>query len=723
MVINTYNPILQLEPDHAARWRRSRRSTRRWAAGTISSACCSAPSTCRRTRDGEVAPAAAHRGAVDRQVRQPQPGGQAARGAVRDRSGRPDTVGELRDIYTQAPLVAGAARPRAQGARAAGEPGGAARAKLGEMAKLAAERLGDAREAIAIWNRVLETRRDDAEALQRSPGSTSARSAGRRSSRSCSARRSDKAPTQGAVALLEKLGALYSERLGAPGEGRRRRTGDRRASRPSHEGAAHAARAVRGGGRFAELEALYAGRASRRSCARSCSSVAERVRRRAERARCGSTARRRDRAARAQVARARGQGVRAHPGDRPENQAAAHALVPIYARGEKWARLLATYEIILGAAQPAARRRRGARAASRDRRAVRGEARLEEAGVRLGGQGVSAAARRCGSCRRTSSGSPPRPRRGKSWPRSTRPRSRKETDDAAQGRALSPAGAHRAARGSHKPDEARKCFEEVLARAPEDAEALQNLEQISHAGGELQGAARDLRGARRAPERSARGASSCSSRSPGSRRSSSAIRWRRRRPIARSSRPTRRRRRRRGPARAREAERGARRLRAAWPTCSSGSWRSSPSGDEDTRLELSQRLGEMTSSSSTSPIARSRTIATAFALSSSHKPTVAALERWLKARGQGATIASRSRACSCRSTSSGWRSARRARARSSSTRSRSCAPRRRIRRPSSPRCAGSCDLSATQLGDAARAYGYGGTRRSSARPATPRTAA
>ena len=68
-------------------------------------------------------------------------------------------------------------------------------------------------------------------------------------------------------------------------------------------------------------------------------------------------------------------------------------------------------------------------------------------------------------------------------------------------------------------------------------------------------------------------------------------------------------------------------------------------GDEDTRLELSQRLGEIYELNLSQPRPRrSAHYRAAFALSPSHKPTVAALERWLEPRGARPTIASRWRA-------------------------------------------------------------------------------
>src|SRR5438874_8665179 len=76
----------------------------------------------------------------------------------------PDTVGKLRDIYGKWRSWRALLDLERKELERLKEPA-EQRAKLGEMARLAADRLGDAREAIAIWNRVLEGAPDDGEAL------------------------------------------------------------------------------------------------------------------------------------------------------------------------------------------------------------------------------------------------------------------------------------------------------------------------------------------------------------------------------------------------------------------------------------------------------------------------------------------------------------------------------------------------------------------------------
>ena len=167
----------------------------------------------------------------------------------------------------------------------------------------------------------------------------------------------------------------------------------------------------------------------------------------------------------------------------------------------------------------------------------------------------------------------------------------------AQDRALSPAGAHRAARGCTSPRRRASYFEEVLQRAPDDDRGARQPRADLHAGGELQGAARDLPQARGARHRSAAAPGDAVQdrldRGGAARRSGGGDRHLsqdpRQRPDAGDADA--------GAARAREAERGARRRRPAWPTCSSGSW-CSPTRTTTTRGS-SCRIGSARSTSST----------------------------------------------------------------------------------------------------------------------------
>ena len=234
-------------------------------------------------------------------------------------------------------------------------------------------------------------------------------------------------------------------------------------------------------------------------------------------------ARRRDRAARAASRpSARPRPTSASWPIDPENLTAAQALVPIYRAGEKWARLLATYEIILGAtAVSSGDADADHRAASRDRRAVRGEAGLEVAGVRLGGQGLSAPPGRRGAAE----GAGAARRRGRGVGRAGRDlsgRGRQGDRRGAQGRALPPAGAHRADAALQARRGAPVVRGGACSARPTTPRRSATSSRSSRRRGTTRSCSRSIASARRArPIRS--GASRCSSRSPGSRRSSSAI--------------------------------------------------------------------------------------------------------------------------------------------------------------------------------------------------------
>ena len=89
------------------------------------------------------------------------------------------------------------------------------RGHLIEMAKLAAEKLGDARASISIWNRVLEGDPNDAEALAALAGLYE-REKRFPALAEILHRQKKTADPKTAVQLLEKLGTIYAERLESP---------------------------------------------------------------------------------------------------------------------------------------------------------------------------------------------------------------------------------------------------------------------------------------------------------------------------------------------------------------------------------------------------------------------------------------------------------------------------------------------------------------------------
>ena len=297
------------------------------------------------------------------------------------------------------------------------------RAKQTEMARLAAERLGDTRLAIEIYNPILaeagagSTPRDARGARRRS---TSARSAGSRSPRSCIARSpallAEPTRPKEAIALLEKLGQVYADRLAAP-QAAAAAWQEVLDLEPNHaQGAAHAARAVRDGRRLrrprAAVRAARPGGGARRRAARD-----RRSPRRARRSGCRSSsaprssrssapsarrspkrraAQRDPRTPRATLERARQVWERVLAVE-PQHIGAAAALAPIYAKQEKWARLITVLEIELAAAPDV-----GARLAkiAADPPALRAEARVAHARVHVDAARVRSRSGERGAVRR-----------------------------------------------------------------------------------------------------------------------------------------------------------------------------------------------------------------------------------------------------------------------------------------------------------------------------------
>ena len=172
-----------------------------------------------------------------------------------------DTVGKLRDIYSKRRSWRALLDLERKELERLKSPGGAADARLGEMAKLAADRLGDAREAIAIWNRVLEGAPDDGEALADARRTVRARPALAGAHRDLEAAGAPKrrraqdagrAAGEGGHALLGEAAAIRRKAVEAYQEIVRLMPSHQKAMRTLRELYAEA-------GRYAELEALYRG--------------------------------------------------------------------------------------------------------------------------------------------------------------------------------------------------------------------------------------------------------------------------------------------------------------------------------------------------------------------------------------------------------------------------------------------------------------------------------
>ncbi|HEX8953331.1 MAG TPA: hypothetical protein VF945_15860, partial [Polyangia bacterium] len=307
-------------------------------------------------------------------------------------------------------------------------------------------------------------------------------------------------------------------------------------------------------------------------------------------------------------------------------------LVPIYRAGEKWARLLATYEIILGALKGAGddqalalhreivelcEEKLGSKSlafawAAKAYQLRPGDAALQKNLERLAAEAEA----------------------GEELAEIYQGEVGRETDDAKKIERYRQL-ARIALTRLYKPDEARKWFEEVLARAPEDAEALSNLEQIFTQAGsykELLEIYRKREARATEPQRRLEMLWK--------------IAWIEEEqlgdPVAASATYRKILDADKTPATQTRALRALEKLNAA---------RGDAGGmaevlerqlalveerDEDTRLELSQRLGELYELNLGQPDRALEHYRAAFALSTSHKPTIAALERWLKPEAKAA---------------------------------------------------------------------------------------
>lgn len=250
------------------------------------------------------------------------------------------------------------------------------RAKQSEMARLAAERLGDTRYAIEIYNVILQEAPEAPETL------ASLANLYEREKRwlalaeilhrQVAALRAAAGRSKEAIALLEKLGQVYSDRLSAPQQAAAAWK-DVLDLEPHHHKALRTLRELYAmAGDFQGLEALYAKLGQEEELVDALLAIADRLDGKSARLplveRAAQLAQKR---AEARMKDPNASGERPLPGrgqkDDPLEKArqvwervlavesqhvgAAAALAPIYAKQEKWARLLAVLEIELAAIQ------------------------------------------------------------------------------------------------------------------------------------------------------------------------------------------------------------------------------------------------------------------------------------------------------------------------------------------------------------------------------------
>lgn len=271
-----------------------------------------------------------------------------------------DAAAQLKDIYTRRrqwraliDLLQREVVWRAPAAR---------RDKLVEMARLAAERLGDHKLAIELWNRVLELPGagdddgGDEEALaalahlyEREKRYLALAEVYRRQRRMAT-------DDDAAAAVLERLGSLLADRLQAPGPAAEAFQ-DLLVLRPDH---ARAVRTLRelyaAAGDYQALEGLYGELGQWDDLVEAFHNIADRIEDRDARLalleRTAAIAAEHFTEKPDKIARAYERVLSVVP----DHAVAARALVPVYQVTQKWARLLSAYEILLGhAADDAAR--------------------------------------------------------------------------------------------------------------------------------------------------------------------------------------------------------------------------------------------------------------------------------------------------------------------------------------------------------------------------------
>ncbi len=260
-----------------------------------------------------------------------------------------EASGRLKDIYTRRrqwrALIALHEREVAQMAI------GDRRIPLADMARLASDRLGDQRLAIEIWNRILELpgfESDDetlaslAQLYEREKRYLALADIYQRQREACRLAGDDAS----AVAVLERLGSLLADRLQAPAQAAEAFR-DIIGIDPGHGRALRTLRELYAqSGDYESLESLYAQLEQWDELVESFFSIADRLDDRSVRLHLL------ERAAHIADARFDNPEKIARAYERvlsvdPQNLGAAKALVPVYSRTEKWARLLSTYEVLL----------------------------------------------------------------------------------------------------------------------------------------------------------------------------------------------------------------------------------------------------------------------------------------------------------------------------------------------------------------------------------------
>ena len=268
-----------------------------------------------------------------------------------------ETVARLRDIYNKRRSWRSlldlerrqldVLEQRPERAASAAEFAAQRRGKLVELAKLAQDRLGDNFESIAIWNRLLELDEHDEAALQALVALYEKEKRWPALIEVLSRQKARAKDVKAQVALLERIGTLLAEKLLAPTQAVEVYREIVRLQ-PTHQKAMRTLRELYGqAGQYDELERLYGQQGQWEELCEVLLGLAERADKPEVKIDLYLRAARVARDDLKSQERAQKAYERILLVD-DKHLAAAQALVPIYKQTEKWPRLLSMYEIVLG---------------------------------------------------------------------------------------------------------------------------------------------------------------------------------------------------------------------------------------------------------------------------------------------------------------------------------------------------------------------------------------
>jgi tetratricopeptide (TPR) repeat protein len=349
MVVNTYLSVLALKPDHPDAL--AALSARYEAQGRWSDLIAVLGKQAEAEKDG-AARVALHRRIATLWADKLGKHGNAVASLEKILEADPrdaETSAKLKDLYAKSrawkPLLDVYRRELPHIAE-----GAARKTRLIEMAKIAGDRLNDVREALTLWNQVLAIEPRDADALA---GLATLYERERRWPALVEILERQRQNVEGnaaaELALLERRGMLLYEKLGAT-EGAIDVFRRIQVLAPQNARAQRALREIYAqSGDFASLESMYVAQGAFSDLCDQLTSLADRTADVAARTRLLERVASLSIEKLNQPERALKAYERVLTTD-PQNRRAALALVPLYRQAQKWPRLLATYEALLGPA-------------------------------------------------------------------------------------------------------------------------------------------------------------------------------------------------------------------------------------------------------------------------------------------------------------------------------------------------------------------------------------